>query len=128
MTVFLSTIMGFVGGVGAWFATRFVAAPLADFYAIRTEAAQAFHFYANVLGVEGITGAREQGRVEFRRLAGRLEALDATAVTLLHWYFRRFKYDLALAHWFFKCAFWQPSRPRDNCANREGTKRTQIAG
>jgi hypothetical protein len=124
MTVVLSSILGFLGGVIAWFATRFVAAPLADFYAIRNEAAQAFHFHANVIGVEGIADAREQGRVEFRRLAGRLAALDATAVAPLRWHFRRFNYDLAQATagltGYSNALAVKAYGFRDNCANRKG--------
>jgi hypothetical protein len=93
----ISLVSGFVGGIAAWFVTQFIAAPLADFYAVRNGAAQAFHRYDSALGIEGITDTRNQARIEFGRLASRLVALDETAVAPLRWYLTRRGYDMAAA-------------------------------
>src|SRR5215203_2098808 len=43
-----TTLLGFLGGIAAWFVTNFVAQPLLRFFTLRSEAAEALSMHRNV--------------------------------------------------------------------------------
>ncbi|SRR6266852_5104553 len=94
----LSSVLGFVGGIIAWFATNYWGRSLLRFWDVRLEAHETMYLYANVYADRPADLARAQeGSANFRKLGAKIDGLRAILPPLLSWYLRVRGYDLRLA-------------------------------
>jgi hypothetical protein len=98
MVTILSSVLGFLGGIIAWFATNYWGRTLLRFWDVRLEAHETMYLYANVyahpLADEAIT---KDGRVRLRKLGAKIDGLRMVLLWPLFWYLRARGYDLRLA-------------------------------
>jgi hypothetical protein len=91
----LSSVLGFVGGIFAWFATNYWGRILLRFWDLRLEAHETMYLYANVRPVD-LTRLQE-GSTDLRKLGAKIDGLRAVLPSALSWYLRVRRYDLRLA-------------------------------
>jgi hypothetical protein len=91
----LSSVLGFVGGIFAWFATNYWGRTLLRFWDLRLEAHETMYLYANVRPVD-LTRLQE-GSAHLRKLGAKIDGLGVVLPSALSWYLRVRRYDLRLA-------------------------------
>ena len=95
MQQLMSTVLGFVGGVVAWFATNYWGRGLLQFWGLRLEAHEAMFLYANVRADHPASLARAgEGSLRFRTLGAKIDGLKGILPVPFSWYLQMRSYDL----------------------------------
>jgi hypothetical protein len=97
MGLILSSVLGFVGGIFAWFATNYWGRSLLRFWDLRLEAHETMYLYANVYANRPDLARAQEGSAHLRKLGAKIDGLRAVLPPPLPWYLRVRGYDLHLA-------------------------------
>jgi hypothetical protein len=91
----LPSVLGFVGGILAWFGVNYWGRSLLRFWDLRLEAHETMYLYANVYANRPADLARAQeGSAHLRKLGAKIDGLRAVLPPPLPWYLRVRGYDL----------------------------------
>src|SRR5262245_26020016 len=91
----ISTILGFIGGVIAWFTTNYWGRAWLKFWDLRLEAHEAMFSFRDVRAdsIRSL-GRAEEGSRRFRELGTRIDGLRVVLPAPLSWYLHKRGYDL----------------------------------
>jgi len=95
MEQIISTVLGFIGGVIAWFATNYLGRALLKFWDLRLEAHEAMFLFSDVRAdsIRSL-GRTNEGSLRFRELGAKIEGLRSVLPAPLRWYLHKRSYDL----------------------------------
>ena len=95
MEQIISTVLGFIGGVIAWFATNYLGRALLKFWDLRLEAHEAMFLFSDVRAdsIRSL-GRANEGSLRFRELGAKIEGLRSVLPAPLRWYLHKRSYDL----------------------------------
>jgi hypothetical protein len=95
MEQIMSTVLGFIGGVIAWFATNYWGRTLLKFWDLRLEAHEAMFLFSDVRAdsIRSL-GRANEGSLRFRELGAKIEGLRSVLPAPLSWCLHKRSYDL----------------------------------
>jgi hypothetical protein len=95
LSVMASMLLAVLSGIVGWFATSFIAKPLADFWNLKSQVLEEMVFTGNINDEH--MASYKASAASLRRLGAKVQATEVTTSWLLRWYLSIFKYDLSIA-------------------------------